>query len=161
MKKNTVEITVNLGDLKPAVLRAAKQSGVGVNEFICNAIESRVRCEREDYGRAEFVRHGGKHLMGKRTGYEVTGDGKYYPAPSWTQQFEQLFAERNAIYNLVNTLIAQAQERLVEVEKQIIKTKESLIDDLGLDQAKQWAYYGGGRGYLEESKAKESDTEEK
>jgi hypothetical protein len=148
-KEATVDVELNLGELKQAAQRAAKAAGISLNEFICNALQSRIRQE-QDYGRDSHVRHGGKHLMGKSTGYEVTNDGKYYPAPAWTQQFEQLFAERQSIHNLVHAIVAQAQERLVSVEQNIITAKDRLIEDLGLDPSKDWVYYG--TGYLEEDK---------
>jgi hypothetical protein len=154
-KEKMVDVTLDLGELKPVIQKAAKARGVSVNEFICNAIESKIR-RQESYAQEDsYVRHGGKHLMGKHTGYEVTSDGRYYPAPSWASQFELLFAERQAIYNLINAVVAQAQGQLTEVEKNIVRAKEHLVDDLGLDPTKPWVYYGGERGYLKERKAEE------
>lgn len=149
-QEEPVDLLLDLGALKPAIKRAAQSSKVSVNEFICNALESHIRREREYEGRENYTPHGGKHLAGKHTGYEVTEDGKYYPAPSWTHQFEQLFAERIAIHNLIQSLVEQSQTRLIEVEKQLGNAKASLVDDLGLDTAKNWAYYGGASGYLAE-----------
>lgn len=156
--RKTVEVNLDLGAMKPAIQKAAKASGVSVNEFICNAVESRVRQEKDYHGES-FIRHGGKHLAGKHTGYEVTEDGKYYPAPLWVQQFEQLFAERQAIYSLVNSLVTTAQERLVIVEKSLAKAKNDLIDDLGLDQSKNWGYYGGGENCLRETESDQDGGE--
>lgn len=150
-KEATVDLTIDLGALKSQVKRAARADGVTVNEFICNAVESRVRQEK-DYGEHNFTPHGGKHLFGKHTGYEVTKDGKYYPASTWTDRFNQLFAERNAITNLANSVVKISQERLIEVEKQITETQKNLIDDLGLDVEKEWAYYGGAQMYIVEIK---------
>lgn len=157
-KKNaTVGIDVDLGpDLKAAAVRAARASGVNLNEFICNALESTVRREREYQRDDSYVRHGGKHLMGKHTGYEVTPDGKYYPAPTWVERFDNLFAERQAIHLLINQVYATAQERLVAVEKQIQKAKFDLIDDLGLDPEKKWAYYYAH--YMAEEKPAQEDA---
>lgn len=146
----TVDVIVDLGELKAVAQRVAKKSGVGLNEFICNALESRIRQHREYNEPDSFVRHGGKHLTGKHTGYEVTQDGKYYPAPSWTQQFDLLFAERAAVHNLANSLVQQMQERLIAIESSIAKAKGRMVDDLGLDPAKSWVYYGGSYGHLEE-----------
>lgn len=151
-KEATVGLTIDLGALKSQVKRAARADGVTLNEFICNAVESRVRQEK-DYGEHDFTPHGGKHLFGKHTGYEVTKDGgKYYPAPTWIDRFEQLFAERAAITNLANSVLQISQERLIEVEKQISKARKELIDDLGLDTEKEWGYYGGAQMYVAEVK---------
>lgn len=153
-----VEVKLNLGrSLKASVQKAARASGVTVNEFICDTVQSAVR-RNEDYEyRETFVRHGGKHLMGKHTGYEVTPEGKYYPSPSWVQQFEQLFTEEQAIHSLVNSVVAVAQERLIVVRKRISEAKDSLIDDLGLDKSKSWVFYGASKNYLEEFKEKSMD----
>lgn len=142
-KAKTVDLVVNLGDLKPALKRAARASGITMNEFVCDALKSTIRREQEYQGRESYVRHGGKHLMGKHTGYEVTAEGNYYPAPSWTEQFELLFAERGAVYNLMNMLVTQSEGRLREIEKRLRQTTKNLVDDLGLDPQEQWAYYGG------------------
>ena len=157
---DTVEINLTLDPkLKASLRKAAKEWGVSVNELICNALESRVR--QETYrGDEKFVRHGGKHLYGKSTGYEVTADGKYYPAPLWVESFDQLFAERSAIHSLISTLVQTAQMRLVEVEKRIAKAKDDLIDDLGLDVTKQWAYYGNERCLREVVQSDESQDDE-
>lgn len=130
---DTVEINLDLDPkLKTAIRKAAKASAMSVNEFICDTLESEVRRNLEYRNGENFVRHGGKHKHGKHTGYEVTDDGRYYPASCWADRFEQLFAERAAIHNLINGLLTTAQERLVLVEKQILKAKTELIDDLGL-----------------------------
>lgn len=156
--KKVIEVPLDLGDLKPLIEKAAKKSGVSVNEFICDALQSRIRQSR-DYTPDTFVRHGGKHLFGKHTGYEVTRDGKYYPSPSWREQFDLLFAERTAITNLANAVIEPLRERLVQVEQGLVKAKTGLIDDLGLDPTKDWVYYGGEAGYMEEQKPKMSAAE--
>ena len=149
MKRPMVEITLELGALKPVIQKAAKASGVSMNEFINNAIESKVRRAREYSQGENFTPHGGKRLMGKHSGYEVTKDGKYYPARTWTDRFDLLFAERQATYNLVNAVIAQVNGRLVEIEKQIAKTKVDLVDELGLDATKHWSYYGDNNYLVE------------
>ena len=41
--------------------------------------------------------------------------------------------------------MGHAQERLITVEKAITEVKEKMIDDLGLDPAKPWGYYGDVR----------------
>lgn len=105
----TVDVDIDLGALKPIVQKAAKSSGVSVNEYIVNALESSVRRHRDYEHNESYVRHGGKHLAGKTTGYEVTPDGKYYPAPCWKDQFNQLFAERQAIHLLINQVYSTAQ----------------------------------------------------
>lgn len=150
-KEPTVDVTLDLGDLKPDLKRAARDAGVPVNEFIVDAIRWRVG---QDYyhERKEFTPHGGKHKMGKHCGYEVTEDGKYYPAATWVDQFDLLFAERTATYNLVNFIIAQSEERLKDIEKRIQATKKGLIEDLRLDPNKDWAYYGKDN-YLVEQKS--------
>lgn len=148
-KEPTVDMVLDLGEFKVIAQREAKKAGVGLNEFICNALESRIRQNRE-YEPKNYTPHGGKHLMGKHTGYEITKDGRYYPAPSWTQQFDHLFSERSAITFLANSIVAQSQERLVKVEDALLKAKEGLVDDLGLDPAKPWVYHGGEDGYLDE-----------
>ena len=141
MSKSTAVVNIDLGpDLKKKAIKTARASGVNLNEFICNALESRVRHDADYVQREDFVRHGGKHLFGKSSGYEVTPDGKYYPAPCWKNQFEQLFAERQAIHQLINQVYATAQERLIAVEKQIQEVKAGLIEDIGLDPEKDWAY---------------------
>lgn len=155
--EKTVEVNLDLGNLKPAVKRAARNAGIGVNEFIVNALEWRIAQDR--YNQSEnFTPHGGKHLYGKSTGYELTSDGKYYPAPSWTNQFDVLFAERSAAYNLVNYIVAQSESRLRDIERRIQETKKGLIEDLGLDPKKDWAYYGT-ENYLIEHEPKGSDEE--
>lgn len=142
MAKDTIEINLDLGaNLKKRAAQAARASGITLNEFICNALDSRIRYEKDHEHYESFVRHGGKYLHGKTTGYEITTDGKYYPAPCWKDQFEQLFAERQAIHLLINQVYATAQERLVVVEKQIQQVKARLIDDIGLDPQKEWVYY--------------------
>jgi hypothetical protein len=153
----TVEVELDLGDLKPLLQKAARQSGVSLNEFITDAVESRVRQAREDFNRGQenFTPHGGKHRYGKYSGYEVTENGRYYPAPMWTEQFEQMFAERAAIVNLVNAVIQTAQERLVTVEKALMQTRNRLVEELGLDPNKNWSYHGEDGGYLQEVKADE------
>lgn len=152
MGEKEVVVNLNLGSaLKASVQKTAKAWGVSENEFICNALESRVRAESEYRHAENFTPHGGKHLVGKSTGYEVTADGKYYPAPLWVSRFEELFAERNAIHSLANSVIATAQERLIQVEKSIIKAKDDLISDLGLDPSKEWAYYGAEKCLRERS----------
>src|SRR5688500_14140630 len=101
MAEKQVVVDLSLGkELKAAVQKTAKAWGVSVNECICNALESRVRSEREDRHGENFTPHGGKHLYGNLTGYEVTADGTYYPAPVWTERFEQLFAEQAAILSV-------------------------------------------------------------
>ena len=155
-KQKTVEIV--LGDLKTVAAKEAKRSGITLNEFICNALESRIRVDQDYSQRKTFVRHGGKHLFGKSTGYEVTEDGRYYPAPLWVRHFEQLFAERGAIYGLVSALQTQAQERLIAVEKSLGELRDRLIEDIGLDPQKEWAYhYGGGKHYMQEVIEKPSE----
>lgn len=156
-KESTVEVTLDLGDLKPSVRQAAKAAGVPVNEFIVDAVKWRVG---QDYyhERKEFTPHGGKHKMGKSTGYEVTEDGKYYPAPTWTDQFDLLFAERLATYNLVNFIVAESEGRLRDIEKRIQATKKGLIEDLRLDPNKNWVYYYDH--YLAEVKQKSAKAKE-
>jgi hypothetical protein len=150
-EKKTVDVMVDLGDLKPVLEKMAKSSGVSLNEFVCDALESKVRRDR-DFHNDKMVKHSGKHKSGKHTGYEVTPDGKYYPCPSWVNRFEELFAERSAIIELANEIVRQSQERLVKVAQAITKAKNELIDDLGLDTSKDWAYYGGHQKYMCEYK---------
>lgn len=152
-----VDVELDLGEFASTVKAAAKKSGVGLNEFIVDAIESRIR-QSQDFQPHNFTPHGGKHKMGKYSGYEVK-DGKYYPSPSWVERFNLLFAERQSIYNLVNSVIRQSQERLIEVEKAISKAKTDLVKDLGLDPEKDWTYYGGGDRYLTESTKDEKGEE--
>lgn len=40
--EKVVEVTLDLGDLKPVVQRAAKRAQMSMNEFICNAVELKV-----------------------------------------------------------------------------------------------------------------------
>lgn len=155
--KETVEIDIDLKDLKPRVKKMAKKFGLSVDEFINNAIEDRIRsCQPQE---KNFTPHGGKHLMGKRCGYEVTEDGRYYPAPSWTDHFDDLFAERGSIEQMANSIVAQLNERLIAVNKRIGKAKRDLIEDLGVDPDKDWAYYGGSKHYLQEAIPEPEDPE--
>src|SRR5262245_3804325 len=98
MAKKTVSINVDLGELKPKVAKTARAWGVSVDEFVRDALQYQIQSNQP---RSEnFTPHGGQHRMGKTTGYEVTKDGRYYPAPTWTEHFDNLFAEKVAIYNL-------------------------------------------------------------
>lgn len=157
-KTKPVEVNLHLGDLKEDVQKAAKASGLDMNEFIVNAVQSAVR-NRQVRKPDSFVKHGGKHLFGKTTGYEVTEDGRYYPAPSWTSYFDDLFAERGAIEQMANSLVAQLNERLIAVSKSIEKAKRDLIEDLGVDPDKDWGYYGGSKQYLKEMTPKPEGAE--
>jgi len=144
----TVDIDIDLKDLTPLVKKTAKKLGLSVDEFISNAVEDRIRNYQPQ--EKNFTPHGGKHLMGKRCGYEVTEDGKYYPAPSWTDHFDDLFAEKQSIYDMATTINDRLNERLINVNKRIEKTKRDLIEDLGVDPEKDWGYYGGSKRYLKE-----------
>lgn len=139
-----VDVDIDLGaELGAAVKKHARACGVSVNEFIADTVQWRVRSEAAYDNDRNFTPHGGKHKMGKSTGYEITADGSYYPAPLWAARFAQLFAERTAITNLINHLVTIGQERLIQVEKLIHKAKDELIADVGADPKKDWAYYGG------------------
>jgi hypothetical protein len=157
-KEATVDVPLSLGDLAPKVKAAAKASRQSVNDYIVDALQSRVRIEQE-YAPKNYTPHGGQHKAGKHTGYEVTKDGKYYPSPGSRAHFEQLFAERGAIYDLMNAVYNHAQERLMAVEKNLQRAKENLIDDWGLDPTKNWAYYGGPDAHMEEVKKQEEKQE--
>lgn len=161
MEKNTktVEVGVELGaSLKRKAQAAAKDRGLTLEEFLMDTIAAKIR-DHEHGSLKNFTPHGGKYLMGKSTGYELTDDGKYYPAKCWTQQFDTLFAERGAITNLVTEIVSQSQDRLIVVEKSIINTKDSLVKDLGLDPTAPWIYYGGERGYLQEKPKEENNAD--
>ncbi len=153
----TVDVDIDLKDLTPLVKKTAKKLGLSVDEFINNAIEDRIRNYQPQ--EKNFTPHGGKHLMGKRCGYEVTEDGRYYPAPSWTDHFDNLFAERQSIEQMANSIVAQLSERLIVVNKSIDKAKRDLIEDLGVDPEKDWGYYGGSKRYLKEMIPEPEDTE--
>lgn len=156
--EETVETDIDLKDMRPRVKKMAKRLGLSVDEFINNAVEDRIRNYQPQ--EKNFTPHGGKHLMGKRCGYEVTEDGRYYPAPSWTDHFDDLFAERQSIERMANSLIAQLNERLIAVSKSIEKAKRDLIEDLGVNPDKDWAYYGGSRRYLKEIVPEPEDIED-
>lgn len=157
MASEKIDLDVDLGDLKPLVKKTAKKFGLSVGEFISNAIEDRIRNSQPQ--EKNFTPHGGKHLYGKSTGYEVTEDGRYYPAPSWTEGFDDLFAEESAIRKMADTVIAQLNEQLIQVTKRIQERKRNLVEDLGLDPDKDWVYYGGTRRYLQEALPQNQDSD--
>lgn len=158
VKKNeTVELNLDLGDLLLEVKKAAQKFGLSADEFVANAIERQIiNCQPQE---KNYTPHGGKHLYGKTTGYELTEDGRYYPAPTWADGFDDLFAEESAIRKMADTVIGQLNQQLIEVQKRIDKRKRALVDELGLDPEKDWIYYGGSRRYLQEIKPEVLDQQ--
>ena len=80
------------------------------------------------------------YRTGKYTGYTLK-DGKYYPAPTYVDQFKQLAARRAAIDGLMKVIFDHAthdQERIETAQRALWKT---IGDDYGIDLlGREWVY---------------------
>ena len=88
----------------------------------------------------------GTNRMGKRTGYDLV-DGVYHIAPMYTRQFEELWALRRGIEDMLAIVIKHAAKDLEPINKAYTKLWCNLADDIGLVlgvPGKEWNYYTDG-----------------
>ena len=72
------------------------------------------------------------YRTGKYTGYTLK-DGKYYPAPTYVDQFRLIAARRSAIEGLMAMIFRHATHDLEEVAKTQRELWKTIGDDYGID----------------------------